>query len=273
MADQVKTRMTQLRVRWDGDVPGVAEHRLSVAQFGKALELLLLSLRRIATQLATNAADAERPKGGRFANIARQLDIEVSNIEGNSTGFDGVISFNPAQGELPLLMDLADRATVELLDAIEMESKGISRNWAVRKYLHALPRGVHRQSYELHENGTTKKKVELGDIDLGEDAVELPSLVEVEGSVVGVGFDPGRREVRIKGDSGMFSLDATSDQVDLALKIRPTEVRILGVKTERRARILRINGVREPRFNVTPEAIEEHIYKRWAGVFARLSKA
>jgi hypothetical protein len=273
MADQIKTAKTQLRIRWDGDVPGLAEHRLSLASFGEPLSLLLAALRRIATQMVSTAVEAERPKFGRFANLARQLDIEVIGIEGNSTGIDAVVSFEHPPDVLPFFGDLADRAVIELLDSIEEESKGGVRNSSVRKYLHSLPLGVHKQLYELHENGRVKKSIDVGDLEFTDVPSFLPSLVEVEGSVVGVGFEPGRTEVRIKTEAIAPSLDATDEQVESALQMRKARVRALGVHDGKRARLLKIARARDPKFKVTPEAIEEHIFKRWAGVFEKLSKA
>jgi len=263
----------QLKIRWDGDAPGIAEHRLSLAAFGEPLHLLLLSLRRIATQMVGTAVEAEHPKTGRFANLARQLDIEITSIVTTSTGFDALVSFAQPPDELPLFTDLPDRATTELLDALEQESKGVLRNWSVRKYLYSLPPGVHRQSYELHENGITRKRVDIGDVRRTDVPPDLPALLEVEGNIVGVGFEPGRTEVRIKSKTGTApSLDATSEQVEAALDMRKTIVRVLGVHDGRRSRLLTLARAADPRFKITAETIEEHIFKRWSGVFARLAK-
>src|SRR5580692_1640545 len=185
MADQVKTgTATQLRIRWDGDAPGIAEHRLSLTVFGEPLELLLAALKRIATQMVRAALENEKPKVGRFADLARSLDIELVAIEGNSTGFDAVISFTHPPGVLPFFGDLPERATLELLNSIDDERKGIPRHSSVRSYLRSLPPGVHKQLYELHDNGETKKKVEFGDIAVAEVPPDLPSLMEYEGSIV-----------------------------------------------------------------------------------------
>jgi hypothetical protein len=131
MVDQIKTGIaTQLRIGWDGDVPGIAEHRLSLASFGEPLALLLAALRRIATQMVSTAV--ERPKFGRFADLARLLDIEVTAIEGNSTGIDAVVSFAQPPNMLPLFGDVAERAVSQLLDTIKLESDGTVRDSAVR---------------------------------------------------------------------------------------------------------------------------------------------
>jgi hypothetical protein len=263
----------ELKITWDGSTPGLAEHRLSLAAFGYPLELLLAALRRIATQMVSTAIDTEHPKTGRFANLARQLDIELVSVEGNSGGFNSVVTFAQPPGELPLFMDLPERATTELLESIEQESKGVARNWAVRKYLYALPRGLNKQLYELHDNGTEKKRVTISDISLTDiPPSDMPSLVEYEGSVVGVGFSPGRSEVKVKSDSSSPSLDATDEQVVAALQMRKANIRVLGVHDGKRARLLSIANASSPRFKITPEEIEKHIFKRWEGVFARLAK-
>lgn len=263
---------SEIKIRWDGDVPGMVAHRLSLAAFGEPLTHLLAALRRIATQMVSTAVEPERPQIGRFASIARQLDIEITQIEGNSTGFNGLVSFYQPPDELPLFADLPERAVTELLESIERESRGQASNWAVRKYLSALPPTVHRQTYELRENGTTKKRVEIGDVKLMEVPEEFPSFREVTGSIIGVGFDPGRSEVRIKGETLTSNFDASNEQVEAALTIRKDTARSFGVHDGKRTRLLRIGKASEPRFHVTPEAIEEHIFKRWDGVFARLAK-
>jgi hypothetical protein len=262
----------EIRILWDGEVPGIAAHRLSLAAFGEPLTHLLAALRRIATQMVGSAVESERPQIGRFANVARQLDIEIERIEGNSTGIVGPVSYHPPPDELALFADLPERAVTELFEAIERESQGHASNAAVRKYLSTLPRTIRHQTYELHENGTIKKRVEIGEVKLTELPEELPSLREVTGSIVGVGFDPGRSEVRVKGEGSTSSFDALGEQVEAALAIRKEIARSLGVHEGRRTRLLRIEKASEPRFAVTREAIEEHIFKRWDGVFARLAK-
>lgn len=274
MAEQVKTATkTQLRIRWDGDAPGIAEHRLSLSSFGVPLELLLAALKRIATQMVKAALDSEKPRVGRFADLARSLDIELVNIEGNSTGFDAVVSFTHPPDMLPLFMDLPERATIELLDSIDDERKGIARHGAVRNYLHSLPDGIHKQMYELHDNGVTKKKVEFGDIDFIELPIDLPMLVEIQGDVVGVGFDPGRNEVRVKPESGsVSSFSSTAEDVDTALRLRHEKIRTLAIREETRAKLLSLRRASEPRFQRDVASVDEHIFKKWNGLLRRLSR-
>jgi hypothetical protein len=263
---------SEIKIRWDGDVPGVAEHRLSLAAFGEPLNQLLLALRRIATQLVSTAVEHERPQIGRFANLARQLDIEIISVEGNSTGINGLVSFAQPPDELPLFADLPNRSIAEFMDSMERESRGEPSNWAVRKYLRAMPLAIHTQTYELYENNALKKTTRIGDIKFAEVPEDFPSFREIEGHIIGVGFEPGRSEVRIKGETTAIAFDASDESVEKAITIRKEEVRLLGVSDGKRSRLLRIDKVSEPRFAVSPKAIEEHIFSRWGGVFARLAE-
>ena len=262
----------QLKIRYDGDVPGLAEHRLSLNAFGDPLRLLAAALRRIATQMVGSATEGEHPRTGRFANLARQLDIEIVQIVGNSSGADAIVTFYTPPDELALFADLPDRATLELLTAIERESSGQPSNSAVRSYLKSLPLGLHKQSYEFHNNGTMRRRVEIGDMKVTDLPSELPSFREVQGNVVGVGFEPGKSEVRLKSEFGTPIFDAAPEQVEVALSLRKAGVRVFGIQDGRRTRLLRIAPASEPRFEVSKEAIEEHIFKRWSGVFERLAK-
>jgi len=271
MADQTKTgTATQLRIRWDGDVPGIAEHRLSLASFGQPLALLLAALRRIATQMVSTAV--ERPKFGRFADIARMLDIEVVSIEGGSAGIDGVVTFAYPPDMLPLFMDVPQRAVWQLLDSIEAESSGGIRDSAVRGYLQSLPREIHRQFYEMHENGVVKRTVDIGDLKISE-TLDLAYLRTLEGDIIGVGFDPGKNEVRIKLESGnTSSLGSSSETVNQALNMRHTKVRTLAVHTSKGTRVITLKRASDPRFRFDSKSASEYIFKRWDNVLRQLAK-
>ncbi len=97
-------------------------------------------------------------------------------------------------------------------------------------------------------------------------------LREIEGHIVGVGFEPGKPEVRIKGDGPASAFGATADQVEAALAIRHDSVRVFGVHDGKHTRLLRIGKSSDPRFVATPQGIEEHIFQKWAGLFARLAQ-
>jgi hypothetical protein len=222
--------------------------------------------------MVNTAVEPERPSSGRFANVARGLDIEIASIQDGSAGFDGLVTFMQPPEELPLFADLPQRATFELLDSIDRESKGHPANWAVRKYLSLLPPGLHRHVYEVYDDGVATKRIEVGDVKLPDVPEEFPFMREIVGSVVGVGFEPGRSEVRIKGEGPAAAFDAEPKQVETALELRHETVRSFGVHANRHTRLLRLNRASEARVALTPEMIEEHIFKRWSGVFERLAR-
>lgn len=133
---------------------------------------------------------------------------------------------------------------------------------------------MHKHVYEIYDDGaaTPTKRVEVGDVKLPEVPEEFPFIREIVGNVVGVGFEPGRSEVRIKGEGSTAIFDAEATQVEAALEMRHEPVRSLGVYANKHTRLLRLSRQGEPRFAATPEMIEEHIFKKWSGVFARLAK-
>lgn len=265
----------ELKIRWDGNVPGLADHRLSIGAFGEALPLLLAAARRIATQIVQTATEGEAPETGRFANLARILDIEIVSIEGNSTGVNALVSFQGGGANVnPAFLDLPTRTTTALLDAIASESDRRPANSAVRKYLRMLPGGLREQVYEVFEGGASLKRVELKDVSIAELPEPLPAITQYEGVVLGVGFEPGKYEVRIKTDSNTtFILLSPPEAVDRAIEYRNQRVRALCVQQdERRGRLLMLNRATDPPFQFSPEQVETQIFRRWDTLLRELAK-
>jgi hypothetical protein len=259
----------ELKIKWEGSAPGLAAKRLSLSAFGEPLTALLAGLRRIATNIVGDVFDDRQPRG-RFANAARQLDIEISDLIKGSSGIDGVITVStPVGGNLPLL-DLAAIAGAQLLDALESESRGVARNASVRRYLQTLPRGITQQDYWLHQNGTVVKHVSFGEAVLPEVPTDIPFITQHSGNIIGVGFEPGRSEVRMKTETGSVILVANSDQVDKALLLRSSsEVRALAVVYSNAQRLLILQ---DAKVVTSPPSREESIYERWKVALKRLAQ-
>jgi len=258
---------TELKIKWEGVAPGLADKRLSLSAFGEPLTILLAALRRIATNLVGDALEDRNV--GRFADVARKLDIEIFDLVKESSGFDSVITLTPASGEnLPLWDFLPENAGTQLLDAIDAERKGILRNSNVRKFLRALPLGVARQTYQLHRNGQILKEVSFGDMDISVLAPELPCIQSYVGKVVGVGFEPGRPEVRIKNDESSITFSATARQVDAALEMRYSTVRAVGVIHGSSHRLLILQESHLPIYRSSRQVA---VYGRWHEVLRRLA--
>ena len=94
------------------------------------------------------------------------------------------------------------------------------------------------------------------------------------GIVVGVGFDPGKNEIRIKHPEGKttFAFTATQDQVNAAIQHRGQLVRVQVVVGATHNRVLRIAAVDAPRYEPTTEDRERLIFDKWRGVLSVLAQ-
>jgi hypothetical protein len=261
----------ELKVVWEGVVPGLSEHRLSIGVFAQPLANFLAALRRIASNIVGDALEDSPAMRGRLANTARGLDIEISKIEGSSSGFAGMLAVQTPEGKtFPLFNDLGERAATELLTALELEGRGEPKSAIVRTYLRSLPLGISRHVYSLHNNGTVLKRVVLEGVNLMETPAELPHLTEIHGNVTGVGFEPGRSEVRVKTEEGFqLTMGATALQVERALELRTTKVKVLALVDETHSRLLRLESASMP---WRTSSREEAVFKRWDGLLRRLAQ-
>lgn len=258
----------QLDITWDGPVSGLAEHRLSLHVFGPALNQLLMAVQRIASNIVMNAV--EPSETGRLAKAAHGLDIQLSGVVQGSSGvatcltFDAPVSFQP-----DLFYSLPERTGIELMDAIEAESRSEYRNIGVRNFLKLLPPSLTRQHYKLHENGRIIRELPLGQVHLPEGMLALPYLEEIVGMVSGVGFEPGRTEVRLKpDDAAQVVAVALPTQVDKALDMRREKVRALLLQTQVGAKLLTLEDNESKRSALSEE---EYIFARWDNAFQELA--
>jgi len=258
----------ELKIKWEGLAPGLAEKRLSVSAFGEALTNLLAGLRRIATNIVGDAFE-EKSVRGRFANAARRLDIEITELVRESSGFDSVITFATPVGDTLPLLDLAEIAGTQLLDALDSESRGIAKSANIRRYLQSLPKGITQQNYWLRQNGTLLKHVSFGEALLPEIPSDIPYIARYLGNIVGVGFEPGRPEVKLKTEDRTVTLAATSEQVDRALLLRDLKVRAIAVVEGNVERLLIVQDAQLPLNHSTREIA---VYQRWEGALKRLAQ-
>lgn len=101
---------------------------------------------------------------------------------------------------------------------------------------------------------------------------ERPFLFTFVGSVVGVGFEPGTSEVRIKPEEGesILRLIASADLVERALELRGNTVNGLAVKGKD-SRLLRLSAADSSQFVLTPTLHKKYVFERWEGVLRRLA--
>ncbi len=263
----------ELKIKWDGVTPGLPEHRLSIGSFGLPLHNLLRSIRRTASNIVRDAIDMREASVGSFAFDAGRIDIEVHSLVTSCGGIQGVVKMQlPPQGtQIPLSFDdLTERATDRVLEDIEKESRGVLRNNSVRRYLDSLPPGITQQEYSLSVDGEEKRHVVFGSVSLPEPITELPYLAEVVGNVIGVGFEPGRNWVRVKGKDGDISVSAPAESVDRALEMRNSDVRLLYVfLPDGNRKLLRIDRSSATRSHLN---VDEFVFKKWRSVLESLAQ-
>lgn len=258
---------TQLEIIWTGPLQSLVEHRVSLSAFADPLSNLLAAARRIASNMVGDAL--EPASVGRLAKEAHQVDIEISGVIGNSAGVATVMTFQSENTQQPLFNDMPENVGLALLEAIEQEAKGNLKNSGVRRYLQSLPTLLTHQSYKLHENGRSIKFVEIGTMNLPEAPIDLPYLSEITGRIVGVGFEPGKPEIRVKSDDAQVTISATPKQVDKALEYRNSEVHVLFLKHGIKSRLMTLRDTSMPRIH---GSTDEFIFKKWNTLLMRLAQ-
>ncbi len=263
----------ELRIRWDGQVRDLAEHRLSVDGFAIPLHNLLAAMRRRASSIITQGPkQGSAASVGRLAAPAAKIDIEIRELLASSIGISGFVVMNqPQVGEQTSFpcTEFLEHTTELTLDAIDEERRGIPSDQSVRKYLDSLPKSITGQEYTLTSNGQVKRTLSFGQFKLSQRVDELPSLREIVGKVIGVGFDPGTDLVRVKGNNMEVIMESESALVEQALKLRGENVRASYVGLGRKKRLLQIDNSNRPRPRLD---VDEFIFEKWSSVIEALAK-
>jgi hypothetical protein len=261
----------KLEIIWQGNVPGLAEHRLSLDAFGQALEQLVTAYRRIASNLLAQADSST----GRLHSFAYLFDLQLEQIKEGSAGIVAacVIDAEPDIFGGDLIDHWTTRAVDTLLTDIEAEANGEFRNGAVRKYLRALPEGVTGQRYTFSGGNGHRREISIGSMRLPEGPTEMPVMHERTYAIVGVGFEPGESFVRLKGADDTVTCEATPQQVAKALELRFGSVRAMIVRQSgRKARLIRIRREGEELRPLSPQQEETLLFGKWHNLLGRLAK-
>ena len=264
---------TQLTITYDGDSKALRAHRLSVGEMGEALVLLLNALRRTATDMAREAGMDEvyGAKGGRFSDLARGLDLQISAIRDGCVNLDFLCVHELGASETADMW-LTDGAVTRVLEHLEAEAKGTPRSAAVRKYLQKLPSSVTRQVYVARKDGEILREVTIGEFTVVETPESLPRVLRFSGDLAKVALEPGREmvSIRIRETGRILALDADADLVERALELRQHGV-MATVLAGAGNRLLRIDAL-DASEGAGPEERLEQITTRWAGALAELAK-
>jgi hypothetical protein len=267
----------ELRITLEGDaVPGLAEHRLSVQVFAEPLKRLLNAYRHIVEGLVRNASDREGDLRGRFIKDAEILDLELSALTHNSPLALELqcVPRLPKAETMPMFLEqIYERGAIELLDSIKSESAGIPRYRAVRRFLELMPANLERQRYEVWSGKKKIKEIEISDIDIEQPDLEAPRLERIIGDVIGVEFAPGPTKVFLRtSDRRDIECSATAEQVERALALRGTTVRVMYVTGQTSARLLWIRADATSSGEPTHTEKARFVFSRWDELLRRLAQ-
>ena len=266
--DKAMITQTQLEIIWDGPIPSLNEHRVSLSLFGPALNNMLTAVRRIASNMVSSAL--EPAETGRFAKEAHQIDVEIDAVVGSSGGVAAVLTFQSPDLQQPLFNQLTEAVGTEFLESVISESQGFIKNSAVRNYLHSLPPALTSQRYHLHDNGRTIKTVQIGAMNLARLELDLPELKQIVGRIIGVSFSPAPHEVRVTETQSARITTASSSarQVEQALELRELEVRATVLSSPVGDRLLSLEDASLPKSRADAGYF---LFKKWEKALKELA--
>lgn len=261
-----------LSIQFDGDTPGLAEHSLSLKEFGHSLRLLLSGLQRTASDLLAEAAEGGQARRGRLHNEARRLDVQLRSVEDCCVVLNMrcLLEPQPEQREMFEELDsLPQRAAIRFVEGIKDESQGRVRCAPARKFLASLPSSLNSQTYKVHAGGKLVSEVQVGGVEL-EEVQESPYLLRFEGELSAVSFPPGRPRITIQAGPRSLSLSATEDQVDHALHLRGQTVSVAAIVLPgKRPRLLWVRNLAEAE-DLSFMKAKDYVFRRWDEVLRRL---
>jgi hypothetical protein len=267
----VKSRLV---VRFEGDVPGLAESRLSLTIFGKSLRLLVFALRRIGSDLIRPPQRQSRAlgrPGGRYAELAEGLDLELVALQPGSVGLEFECSFTLPDGlDADLYAEHYKHEAVALLvDAIGEESRGRNGRPVVRNYLESLPIGA-RQDYRLFRGDEEVRHVVVERPTLAPSPISLPFLRKLTGNITGVLFS--RPQIRIGTGFVDVWVDTTEEQRERALALRHEGITAMVLVDPEYTRLLWLREADDPLPDLPPDERIQAIFDQWDGLLRKLAQ-
>jgi hypothetical protein len=260
---------TQLKIKFDGSVEGLADHRLELSAFGPSIVALVAALRRVASSMVTEAV--EHPVGA----IAKGADLRVflDEIGGGSLEMTMDVAAPPLSiGQSGTLFDdLPTRTTEKFVRAIESESRGEMVSTQARRFLRSLPQGLKSQRYEVYSGPELVYSATIGDFTLPEESADLPMVIKTAARISGVTFEPSL-EVRLDANGTKLNLAATTKLVERAIALRNETVTIIATANGNRGRLLWLDLSDALPTPLSPEIRSHHVLSRWEKTLAELAQ-
>ena len=144
----------KIKIRFDGDTPGLAEHKLSLFHFGEPLLHIAKGMRGTASGLIMNALGPEHgAKGGTLAKNATHIDVLLSDIEKGCAIPCMEVSWDPPAGANEDLFENLDvRVAKSFFSALKSEAEGERVSWWARQVLESLPADAQVRQFSLYDD-------------------------------------------------------------------------------------------------------------------------
>lgn len=222
----------ELKISFDGNVPGLSQHRLSMSAFANALKFFSSAFQQTAKELLNDSTDDNssqlQPK--RKTKRARRVDLELVGVEqGSAVTVYEVVARPTSRQQLLNLRDddeVLKQIVTRLLRHIENAGQGKPCSTAVRKYLAELPSGIQCQRYTAARDGISFAEINIEHAPLPSNDTRDKRLIQLRGNVVSVGFPPGHVFVCVKTDKRTLRCAATIEQVNEAIGLRNSPVAV-----------------------------------------------
>lgn len=267
---------TKLTIRWDGDLPSLKKHRLSLDAWLVPLQTLLRAMRRTASAMVVEAVDPQYGTGGgRFAHAAERIDLELEAVtDGCVTIRCFVAGDDSPQAPLFPGNDLPTRAAARLLEDIEAEASGKIQSFMAREYLKSLPTGVTQHDYDLSQGGTKVKTVHVQGTLASEIPAEMPKLLHVRGKVAAVAFEPSSVTIRADVEEGRrITARCPEELVDKAIALRHSDVvALVSAGIGNRCRLVWIRDAAEHRQVPGADDRAQALSEAWSTTLAILAR-
>ncbi len=264
----------RLRIVLNGDGALVRDGRLSLSLFLEPLRLLLVAYQKTAAGIVRQTSDSDNDAESSYTPAAASaLDLEIAAITSGSLD----VSFSPRQRpalgkRARRVEDLEVAAADRLIEDLDAERRGLSRNQAAREFLRKLPPQVERQRYELRRGVEVLRAAEFTKVTLYRGADPVPSARFVTGVLTSMCFEKDREFIELRVGTALLKFKCTREQVDRAVDLRNGVIACMYVAPlDQPARVLWLRSHSE-QWRASDEAINAHVLERWNDVFARLAR-
>lgn len=273
----------ELKIKFDGAAHGLKDHRLSLKEFGQALNMLLKALQEAACELLmSEAREGTTPKKRRSQakKASKFYDLQISTIEEGSTVTGLILDITgktAAQRDLPQPHDpdeqIKARVISQLISDIVNESQGKACNDNARQFIKLIPKGVTHE-YCAIQDGITIKHAKIAKISLT-NTKSTPRLIKIVGTVSALGLNPASPYILFKYHDKTVKCFATIPQVEQAWCLREAMIiaaLFYGSNDESRPRLFWMTAADKPPVVPTIEQTIEELSTKWGDTLMELAK-